>query len=801
MRERPVIAMAILFSAGILTASLRAPGFLIALVLLFAGLIAARCARIPDLCCLLMCVCFFAGLVSYRVRDHLHRHSPLRAFAGRPVSIRGTILAADDSLSGARLKVALQWVTCSGKKVEVPSVRILVKAAPAADHGGLVCGDQIEAYGVLREYLSLRNPGLFNNERARRFDGYGYELEIRRPGALVWRGRGAVNPLIWMASYMRSSMEKVFKASHASEKCALLSGIVFGDKSAISDDLQEQFRVTGTLHLLAASGMNVALLTCTVLALCRLLGLSRRHGSLLALPVIVVYTFMAGATPCIVRASLMASLCLLARLARREADLANTLFCAAFVMMAVSPQSLFDIGFQLSCGAVAGIIIGVPLFQQCWERKKGLLRYFLELFLISCAVQLILTPLVAFHFFQCAPLSCFFNLVVVPPAVALLHLGILEGILGLLWLPLGAPCAFLNELALSFMLWAEKTLSSVPGCSLPVVRPSWSLILWYYLIVASLAVLKTGYGSVLLRRVLAWAIVICGLLAPWPGFSAMPFKVIVMDVGEGDAILICLPDSSAILIDGGAAGKNGFDAGERVVVPLLKAQGIRRLGLVMLSHRHDDHAGGLVSVLKAIPTGLFVHGPGCTRGGIYGELVSMLSARTIPEREAYAGDEFLFPCGARLRVLWPPRDFTGVDENDMSLVVQLVYRETRMLFMGDLGGSAEEQFLCRPHALQSQVLKIAHHGSSLSTKEKLLGSAAPEYALISVGRRNIHGHPSRKVIERLEKKGIRVLRTDCSGAVTLILRGNALEVQESRDACDRAGGARGSLLPGEADVL
>ena len=272
--------------------------------------------------------------------------------------------------------------------------------------------------------------------------------------------------------------------------------------------------------------------------------------------------------------------------------------------------------------------------------------------------------------------------------------------------------------------------------------------------------------------------------------SAPPpqLRVTFLDVGQGDATVIEGPTGFVAVIDGGgrpgADERTGDDPGARVVVPFLRRRGISTVDLLVATHADDDHAQGLIavtrrlSVRRALVSGFLTDG-----GDAHARLLRALRERRVPVQSARRGEVLDIGGGARLEVLHPPRPFlTGSrsDDNENSVVLRLTYGKSRFLFTGDAGDAAEADLLratagrSRERGLSADVLKVGHHGSRFSTSEPFLRAVAPSIAVISAGRSNGFGHPAPEVLERLERRGARVFRTDQHGAITVTTDGVVL---------------------------
>jgi competence protein ComEC len=264
---------------------------------------------------------------------------------------------------------------------------------------------------------------------------------------------------------------------------------------------------------------------------------------------------------------------------------------------------------------------------------------------------------------------------------------------------------------------------------------------------------------------------------------ARTLTVTVLDVGQGDSLLVRSPTGRAMLIDGG--GRAGQDTGpqtiaERVILPALALRGVGRLDVILLTHPHDDHVGGLAQVVEQIPTRLVLDPELEHPSPSYRRFREAVAERKVRLVRARAGQKLNLGAGASAVLLHPSEPLledTGSDLNNNSVVLRVSYGRRSFLLMGDAEEAAEQRLLERDADLRCDVLKVGHHGSSSGTTERFLRAARPRWAAISVGARNPFGHPDEEVLSRLRSLGIRVLRTDREGAVTFSTDGRRLRVR------------------------
>jgi competence protein ComEC len=291
---------------------------------------------------------------------------------------------------------------------------------------------------------------------------------------------------------------------------------------------------------------------------------------------------------------------------------------------------------------------------------------------------------------------------------------------------------------------------------------------------------KTGKYRSGSRLLLVLALVTVAVWV-WAVLPHQPvLSVTFLDVRQGDSAVIRTPGGKTILIDAG-----GRDAGSRVVVPFLRRNGIGALDLVVMTHPHEDHIGGMPAVLKSTRARVILDSAAPHASGDYEETLRLIHQKRIRYVRAYRGQRITFPDGVRFNTLNPPKSQSSSGQgeselNDRSVVLRMTYKAASFLFAGDAEKETEQSILGSCGSVRSNVLKVAHHGSENATSELWLRAVKPEIAVISVGWRNQFGHPSPDTLRHLADAGARIYRTDRNGAITITTDGKELHVSTTR---------------------
>ncbi len=436
-----------------------------------------------------------------------------------------------------------------------------------------------------------------------------------------------------------------------------------------------------------------------------------------------------------------------------------------------------------------------------------------EMLVITVALQIGMLPLMAHDFHRITLSGPLVNLAAVPLTGVVVPLGFLALASGLVWQPLGkilaVPLAWLTELLLHIVQW----FAHFPRWSYRIPGPPWWLIAAFFAIAVLLAAMMLSKQSPghKLRWSLYAAWAACALaVAVFPfgsQWSKGKLEVTILDVGQGDSLFVVSPGGKTLLIDGGGAfggfpgheEQQGVDPGEEAVSPYLWWRGFQRLDVVALTHAHQDHLGGLTAVVENFRVGKLWIGREVSTAAL-ARLEGLAREKKIPIEHELRGKKFSWD-GAEGEFLWPEssRGETALSaKNDDSLVLRLRYGNQSLLLPGDAEKESERAILAENNAngLRADVLKIGHHGSKNSTMPEFLAAVQPRIAIISSGEGNPYGHPSPELLERLEKAGVRIYRTDSDGAVHVLTDGTRLKISCFVE-CPEAGSVMRSSMRAE----
>jgi competence protein ComEC len=548
-------------------------------------------------------------------------------------------------------------------------------------------------------------------------------------------------------------------------EAALARGFVLGEDEGIDGRTEEDFRRAGLSHLLAVSGQNVTLLALLAMPLLGAFGIPLRERLLWMLALIAIYVPVAGAGPSIQRAGVMGALGLLATLGGRRTSRLYALAVAALVTLAIEPGVSGDVGWQLSFAAVLGILLLAAPLRERIESGLGRGRWrraLAEGAAVTVSATLATAPLIAFHFETVSTTTLAANLLALPAVAPAMWLGMCGA--GLAQLP-GAPLEplnGLNSLLLAYIAQVAEWCAAPRWAELQVHLDGTGLLLAYLSLGLALAVCRRWP-----RAVLAVSAVSAACWLPLPSLGGAPadpprgLRVVVLDVGQGDAILLQPPRAAPILVDGGPPGDG--------LARKLEEAGVGSLGAVVVTHDQSDHTGGIEELLGDLPVRRLLF------ARLHRGLIAAAAAAGADPERISAGRE-LRSGGLRLRVLWPPAELlgptsAGEDPNRLALVMEARWRSFSMLLTAD---AEAESVPLDPGPVD--VLKVAHHGSDDSGLAALLERTRPRLAVISVGDGNPYGHPTAATIGTLARHRIPTLRTDEEGQIVIEVSGRSMSV-------------------------
>ena len=726
-----------------------------------------------------------AGLLAlvggWRFEQWELRHAPdIQRYVGGSVEIEGEVASEPDlGLTTASYEVAVSHVTVGGER-RPTNGKVRVTLNQYSDY---LPGTGVRISGKLEE------PPVFAD-----FD---YRSYLARRGVVgtMYFPKVAVEsePGRWDLS--RNLAEARLNLQHALERslpepeASLGAGIAFGRDGNLPDELYDDFRTTGLAHIVAVSGSNVTLITAlTFLVTVPLFG--RRWALFPAGFAVGGYLLIAGLSPSVVRAGVMALVFLVGTYLGRPQSALSALGAAALAMTAWSPAVVRDIGFQLSLSATAGLIVFGPWIRWGLRRATGRTPFgqlvpslAVDVAALTLSATVATLPVTWVNFGQVSLIGPLANVVVEPAFVLAFWLGATAALAGLIYAPAGQAVGVLAYYPLAFITSLARNGAGLPLAAVSVPGLSGSAAFFGYAVLAAFGwpayrrLAPSAPQTVLRsdarrrRRVLvaaaagACAVLVVPIsLLPARGPGAL--EMTVLDIGQGDAILLTTPGGNRFLVDGGPSG-----------IALARQLGAvlphwdRSIDGVFVTHPQEDHIAGIPAILDRYQVKTK------RDTGVSAAIISYTEYRNRAANrvEVHAGDSFETD-GVRFEVLWPPADYSADDLNSTSIILRVTYGEVGFLLTGDSEAPTQRQLMVLTD-VSAAVLKVPHHGSK-TTDPAFFTAVHPSVAVISVGTENRFGHPSPETLSALA--GVPTFRTDLSGRVTVRTDGKRISVTTQR---------------------
>jgi competence protein ComEC len=728
-----------------------------------------------------------------------------------------------------------------GESVQV-SLRLLQREQQT-QAAGWRRGDALTLHGTLRSPTPARNFGGFDYRRYLRLHHTHWlltakgadqaQVEPAPPSVSV------VQLLRWndeLRDALGRRMDQIFPASQA----GFMKSMLIGMQDDLDPERFQQFSELGLTHILAISGLNVAVFLGVCMWIMRRLKVAKETYLLISMLLLPLYILLTGASPSIVRAGLMAIVALYAARRGLLKDVLHIMAIVAWLMLLWEPYYILDVSFQLSFLVTLGLILGVHKVND-WlveHIPSNVIRNTLSITIVS---QFVSFPVSIYYFNQISLLSWLANAVLVPViSLVVFPAGLFALVAGLLYLPAGTGIGWLLSWLNEGVFWITDKLQQLRMFKMIWPSPSgvWMAAFYVLLVLiyvclhkrrqyqkADNPILSESVSAGQMRYISACLLFSVASFAVllWCGYTPNRFEhsglVQFIDVGQGDCILIRTPYGRQILIDGGGTltfqreawklRKDPYEVGRKLLVPLLKKRGVHTLDLLVLTHEDADHSGGLQAVIEQIPVKQFLFNGSYKPNKSVEKLFTTALDRKVPLLTAKSNKWIEIDPETKLQVLNPLDDQMNQvhvvpKQNSQSIVFLLEMQGTRWLFTGDMEKDTEEAILnslrkeassidrglsqLRLSHKRIDVLKVAHHGSKTSTVPAWLDYWKPSLAVISVGLNNLYGHPAFDVLERLKQSGVRVFRTDEMGEVQFEVRQGIIFEHDRRDDLSFHGG-------------
>lgn len=767
MPRRPLLFMALTFTVGI-----GIPHFLdvigIVIVLLGGGILLFNVCRQKakeKKYLILLFLILMIGII-FTSLDHA-KTSYIISQEGEEISGEAVVRQAikkDSEYYKLVVDVTLMGKTPMRERAILQYYGPLEDSSPVSD----LVGRRVAFYGEVTQPSSARNPKTFDYRAYLRTMDI-FTAIVCREGSLEASPDvyGISNHVVHFLSQVKGKISDRLTSVIGEEKSSMAAGMLWGEKEGIQEEDLVEFRMNGTAHILAVSGIHVAL----VYVFLNKLFLSRKSGwvDLCVVLLLICYAAMASFSPSVLRAVLMIAFHILSKNLYRRYDILSCGSATLILLLMLNPGSLFHLGFQLSFLAIFSIGTLIPFFEKI---HKSFITPIL-------GIQLGVSPLTAYYFNYFSIAAFVANIPVVFLAGMIIPIGILL-----------IPFALLDYYGVVFEVLATmmglliegmtavNSLFYSPGKSYAyVTSPGEGILFMYYFLIFFLSselgriyFIRKKYGKIL--KITGVAIACAVLVQACSTNDFQKAELVFVDVGQGDCLHLRTQEGLNVLVDGG--GSPNFNVGEKILLPYLLKNGVNKIDAAFVTHLHEDHFSGIAYLAKIG----FIRHLYTYEGNqaLEGEILSLTGLQKNQLSYVGKGDTVRIGNELRIEVLSPDKhskeDYQEMqnqdtDENESSLVLKIWHGSVSCLMTGDIDEKGEEKVMDRnpsPNSLEADILKVAHHGSRFSTSENFLKRVSPSVSVIQVGK-NTFGHPTGQVLEKLEQRHIPILRNDLQGAI------------------------------------
>lgn len=691
-------------------------------------------------------------------------------------------------------------------------------------------GTSIEIKGELSPPSSATNDGGFDYQRFLYYKHIHWLVKIKGASNVEFiqeKESFNIYQALQLVDLGRDKLAAPFDQLFLPEESGYLKGLILGIREELDPEQFRQFSTLGLTHILAISGLHVAVFMYIVTAFLRMLRFSKEKMIYTLLILIPFYVLFTGGSPSIIRAGIMAMLGLIAAKLHLLKNGLSLIAVTAFALVIIDPYMIHNISFQLSFVVTLGLIIGVPPLSKALVKNKSL-KWLTDLLAVTLVAQLVSFPLSIYYFNQFHLLSLvanfmlvpFISFIVMPLASFALFVAHLQVSIAK---PIATVVSWFNEASFSIVAWMSKASSLHMIWATPAL---WWIFVYYgvllwgtklvvqyneridhlnkhhderdsitaplhgtneYEIIFPVKKQRMWHSHKLSPTLCVIMTIVTLLYGYYPNAFSNAAIVSFIDIGQGDASFIRTAEGKHILIDGGGTisflkdddmwkkRQDPFEVGKDVLVPLLMKRGVHQLDILIISHLDSDHIGGLIEVIRTIPVKEIWWNGSYRAHQDVDELFTIALEKNINLRTPLVGDKMIIDKNTSVEILWPLEMLPHVlveqqNQNEHSLVLLLNIYETTFLYTGDIGVATEEALVARWHEASYEsravdVMKVAHHGSRHSTSYTWLSVFEPVISVISSGKYNTYGHPHPDTLSRLKDYDSIVFRTDLNGEV------------------------------------
>ena len=669
-------------------------------------------------------------------------------------------------------------------------------------------GDKIRFSGEFIEATKQRNYGGFNYKQyLKTLKIYG-SIKVEEIEVIA---SNQTNLFFRITNEIAFNIKQKIDSFMKKEDAAILKGLLLGDTREIADEVQENFRISSISHILAVSGMHV---TYVIMGIKMLFEshLGKRKTKFIIIIFLILYTFITGFSPSIVRASVMGILLVGAEILHRKNDIWNSIAISLLLILFYNPFLIMNVGLQFSYLGTIGIIVfhknilkllkDIKTKNKKWKYQynKKIMKFInkvKEVLAVTISAQLTILPVMIYHFNLLGIYFFITNLLVSIIIGPIIMLGAIAIFFSIFLFPITQILRVILEILIKSLI-VISNFSKIPFSKIYVATPKIYDIILYFILIFLFNLLYTLYHSKELNRTQMRARNLIALIRYKVFMNRGKYKKIIfilvfiiifisitpkklnihfVDVGQGDCTFIVTPRKQTILIDGGGSASKEYDVGKNTLLPYVLDRGYTKLDYIFISHFDQDHVAGILTILEELKVETVIIPKQEENTENYQKFLELIKEKRIKVNIIKKGDRVNIEKNVYFDILWPEKEQIKENViNNNAIVMKMHYGNFSILFTGDIEEKAEEKILKvyegKERLLNANILKVAHHGSKTSTTEKFLKWVNPKAALIGVGKNNLFKHPSEKTIENLRKHNVTIYRTDENGEITITIDKN-----------------------------